>query len=117
MNFIVLFLSLCFSNVSFAMSDTQSLGVKGNVSQPGHFIYRGNVSYSDTALLISEIPPGEVKLSLGYCAMTCLSNLDCNAVELCSTSTGNMCRLSREITKSLTTGNHSCSRYEMVSIN
>jgi hypothetical protein len=87
----------------------------GNVSTFGYFTYRGNVSYSDLSLLISEIAPRNAGISPRYCAVRCLSNLDCNAVETCSAATGSICRLSSTLVTVLTPGkNESCSRYEMV---
>lgn len=81
-------------------------------SQGGKFIYRGNVSYSDVSLLISEIGPDDV--SLRYCAAECYKNEDCNAVEICSFSINNVCRLSKNITTNLLSGQGTCSRYEIV---
>jgi hypothetical protein len=91
-----------------------SLALQGHILHSGHFTYRKNISYSDKSLLISEIAPGEDNVILTYCAVECFKNLDCSAVELCSTAAGNTCRLSRAITKSLTSGKDTCSRYELV---
>jgi hypothetical protein len=87
-----------------------------NSSYSGLFTYRGNTSYSDESLMISEIAPGGAGVDLGYCAIECFSNLDCNAVEICSAVAGNTCRLSHKPSTSMTSGNDSCSRYELVRI-
>lgn len=78
-------------------------------SLSGGFVYRGNVSYSDVSLMISD-------LSLRYCAAECFKILDCHAVEICSvpTGSGNTCLLSRTISRSLVTGLNTCTHYEMV---
>lgn len=81
-------------------------------TQSGKFIYRGNVSYSDVSLLISETGPDNV--SLRYCAAECYKNVDCNAVEMCFFSINNVCRLSKNVTTNLVTGQGTCSRYEIV---
>lgn len=81
-------------------------------TQSGKFIYKGNVSYSDVSLLISEAGPDDV--SLRYCATECYKNVDCNAVEMCSFSINNVCRLSKNVTTNLVTGQGTCSRYEIV---
>nr|XP_022296425.1 tenascin-R-like [Crassostrea virginica] len=39
--------------------------------------------------------------------------MDCNAIELCSLPTGNVCRLSKSISTNLVTGVGSCSRLEL----
>ncbi|XP_052678788.1 microfibril-associated glycoprotein 4-like [Crassostrea angulata] len=81
-------------------------------SQSGEFVYRGNVSNYDVSLLISETGPDDV--SLRYCAAECYKNVDCNAVELCSFPTKQVCRLNRSITTALITGQETCSRHEIV---
>ena len=85
------------------------------VIQSGSFTYRGNVSYSDVSLLISEEKSDDT--SLRFCAVECYKNLDCNAIELCSLPTGNVCRLSKSIHTSFVTGvaSYVCSRHELVS--
>lgn len=50
-----------------------------DITQSGEFVYRGNKSYSDVSLLISESGPDY--LCLRYCAAECHKNVDCNAVE------------------------------------
>ena len=83
-----------------------------SVYQTGSFTYKGNVSYSDVSLLISEQESDDT--SLRYCAAECYKNLDCNAIELCSLPTGNVCRLSKSISTNFVTGVGSCSRHELV---
>ena len=83
-----------------------------SVYQTGSFTYKGNVSYSDVSLLISEQKSYDT--SLRYCAAECYKNLDCNAIELCSLPTGNVCRLSKSISTNFVTGVGSCSRHELV---
>ncbi|XP_062587736.1 ficolin-1-like [Saccostrea cucullata] len=79
----------------------------------GKFIHQGNVSYFDTSLMISELTPAVSEISLRYCAVECYKNLDCNAVEICSSETGTICRLSSSIFKSMVTGSNTCFRYEL----
>jgi hypothetical protein len=105
--------TLCFC-ISNAMANSKDLQFPGNISYSGQFTYRGNISHSDKSLVISEIAPGVDDVLITYCAVECFNNLDCNAVELCSTATGNVCRLSSSITTSLTSGEGTCSRYELV---
>ena len=85
-----------------------------SVIQSGSFTHKGNVSYSDVSLLISEEKSDDT--SLRYCAVECYKNLDCNAIELCSLPTGYVCRLSKSISTNLVTGvfSHACSRQELV---
>ena len=83
-----------------------------SVLQSGSFTYKGNVSYSDVSLLISEQESDDT--SLRYCAAECYIDLDCNAIELCSLPTGNVCRLSKSISTNFVTGAGSCSRHELV---
>ena len=83
-----------------------------SVLQSGSFTYRGNVTYSDVSLLISEQKSDDT--SLRYFAAECYKNLDCNAIELCSLPTGNVCRLSKSISTNFVTGAGSCSRHELV---
>ncbi|XP_061186868.1 ficolin-1-like [Saccostrea echinata] len=79
----------------------------------GNFLYQGNVSYFDKSLLISELTPTITEISLSYCAVECYKNLDCNAVEICSSTEGSIYRLSRSISTSMITGGNSCFRYEL----
>ena len=83
-----------------------------SLKQSGNFTYKGNVTYSDVSMLISEENADDI--SLRYSAIDCYKNLDCNAIELCSLPTGNVCRLSKSISKNLVTGVGSCSRHELV---
>jgi hypothetical protein len=114
MVFLLLFVSTLWICVSQATSNAQ---IVNYTPYFGHFTYRGNVSYSDQSLLVYEIVAVEADVSLRYCAAECHKNLDCNAVEMCSTATGNVCRISRKISTSLTSGKDTCSRYELVWIN
>ena len=84
-----------------------------SVSQCGSFMYRGNVTYSDVSLLISE-KDSDTSI-VRFCAAECYENLDCNAIELCSLPTGNVCRLSKSISTNFVTGVGTCSRHELVS--
>ncbi|XP_062614573.1 ficolin-2-like [Saccostrea cucullata] len=79
----------------------------------GNFAYQGNVSYIDTSLMISELNPTISDMSLRYGAVECYKNLDCNAVEICSSETGTIFRLSSKIATSLQTGSNTCLRYEL----
>ena len=83
-----------------------------SLKQSGSFTYKGNVSYSDVSLLISEKDSDDT--CSRCCAVDCYKDLDCNAIELCSLPTGNVCRLSKSISTNLVTGVGSCSRYELV---
>jgi hypothetical protein len=105
---IVLQLVICMLHfcMSHALANTQS----------GLLKYKGNTSYFDKSLLIYETVTVEADVSLRYCAAECHRHVDCNAVELCSTATGNVCRLSRNITTPLTSGKNTCFRYELVRI-
>lgn len=96
---LILFLLLTFSKQIIAQTNS------------GEFEYRGNVSYSDVSLLISEAGPDDV--SLRYCAAECYKNVDCNAVEICSIPTKHVCRLSRSIGSSVVYGQDTCLRYEL----
>lgn len=80
------------------------------ITQSGEFVYRGNMSYSEVSLLISEAGPNDV--TLRYCAAVCYKNVDCNVVEICSFPTKHVCRLSRSISTYLITEQGTCSRYE-----
>ncbi|XP_062614572.1 ficolin-1-like [Saccostrea cucullata] len=79
----------------------------------GNFLYRGNVSYFDKSLLISELTPTITDISLRYGSLECLKNPDCNAVEICSSVEGSIFRLSTSISKSFQTGSDTCFRYEL----
>ncbi|XP_061186865.1 tenascin-R-like [Saccostrea echinata] len=80
----------------------------------GNFVYQGNVSYFDKSLLISELTPTITEVSLRYGAVECYKNLDCNAVEICSSVTGKIFRLSSSISTAMVTGNNTCFRYELM---
>ncbi|XP_048741666.2 ficolin-1-like isoform X1 [Ostrea edulis] len=113
MIFLLLIVSTPHFCISITMTGTHTIHFRGNSTYSGTFTYRGNVSSSDRSLLISELAPGKGDTSLRVCAAECHSNLDCNAVEICSSATANVCRFSRKITTSLTTGKDTCSRYEL----
>ncbi|XP_061186864.1 ficolin-1-like [Saccostrea echinata] len=81
--------------------------------QNGKFVYRGNISYSDESLLLYELSPTITEISLRYCASECYKDLDCNAVEICSSVAGTICRLSKSISTSLVNGPNTCTRHEM----
>lgn len=102
MNFCILILFLLSTFLNHIIANSHS----------GEFEYRGNVAFSDVSLLISETGPDDV--SLRYCAAECYKNLDCNAVELCSFPTKQVCRLSRSISSATVTGQGTCSRHELV---
>lgn len=62
------------------------------VSYPASTLFsvEGLISYEDKNGTISEF-----KMSRIRCEAKCLQDLSCNAIEPCSTSTGQTCRLSR----------------------
>lgn len=104
------FLEMNCSVLLFVLSTTFNIIIASTQSK--EFVYKGNVSYSDVSLLISEAGPDDV--SLRYFAAECYKNVDCNAVEICSFPAQHVCCLSRSITTALVSGPGTCFRYEIV---
>lgn len=83
------------------------------VSYPASTLFsdKGLISYEDKNGTISEF-----KMSRIRCAAKCLQDLSCNAIELCSTPTGQTCRLSRSWKYTGgTLSQPTCRRFQIVS--
>lgn len=76
------------------------------------FIYEGDISYENNNGTLSEFT-----MSRFQCAAECLQDLSCNALELCSTPSGQTCRFSRGWKNTGGTLSQStCRRLQIVSI-
>uniref|UniRef100_K1Q0Y6 Angiopoietin-related protein 6 n=1 Tax=Magallana gigas TaxID=29159 RepID=K1Q0Y6_MAGGI len=79
-----------------------------------HFFNEGDVSYGNDNGILLEVNTSR-KITNAQCAAKCLDDLSCNAIELCSTPTGQTCRLSRGWKNTGNTLSHStCRRLQMV---
>lgn len=81
-----------------------------------HFFNEGDVSYGNDNGILLEVNTSR-KITNAQCAAKCLDDLSCNAIELCSTPTGQTCRLSRGWKNTGNTLSHStCRRLQMVNM-
>lgn len=75
------------------------------------FHYEGEIAYENNYGTISEISMSSIR-----CAAKCLEDLSCNAIELCSTPSGQTCRLSKGWKNTGCTLSQSrCKRFQIVS--
>lgn len=78
----------------------------------GLFNDEGDISYENNNGTLSEFTMSSIR-----CAAKCLQNMSCNAIELCSTPTGQTCRLTRgRKNTGGTLSQSTCRRFQIVGI-
>lgn len=104
--------SLYLFIAGFVLCLIGAFGYVDALQSSGLFNDEGDISYENNNGTLSEFT-----MSSFRCAAKCLQDMTCNAIELCSTPTGQTCRLSRGWKNTGGTLSQStCRRFQIVGI-
>lgn len=80
------------------------------------FAYRREVPYYDKNETLFSTTNQSFLVSYGRCAVQCIEDLSCNALELCNVPGGSECRATTGLLKTVsqTYGSETCKQYAMV---
>lgn len=104
---------LVFVGTVLCSLDAYDYGIALQISE--YFSDEGEVLYENDNGTLSEVTKSS-RMTNSRCAAKCLMDLTCNAIELCSTPTGQTCRLSRSWKYTGgTLSQPTCRRFQIVS--